>query len=365
MPPKVPTTTRALTLRKSTGRKPVYHDVDLEERPIPVLKKGEVLVKVNAAGFNHRDVWIRKGMYPGIVFGSTLGGDAAGVVVASSDSSDPLLNKRVFLVPTRGWEKDPDGPESLAGIGIMGGGKLPAIGAFSEYVAVERDQVIPSPEHLDDVHVAAWPIGGVTSWRAVHVNARVEKGHNVFITGIGGGVALLALQICLAKGANVYVSSSSEAKIAQAVALGAKGGVNYKNAEWPKQLAAILKKSDRPYLDSVIDSGGGDLARQLGSILRPGGRIVCYGMTASPQISFTMREVLKNHKLIGSTMGSHQDLIDATRFLAEHKIVPVVSHVCDGLSSAEEGFELMKQGAQFGKIIIKIHDDSGLTRSKL
>ncbi|KAG9313485.1 hypothetical protein JVU11DRAFT_5810 [Chiua virens] len=223
------------------------------------------------------------------------------------------------------------------------------------YVVVERDQVIRSPDHLDDVHMAAWPVGGLTAWRAAIVNARVAQGHNVLITGIGGGVALIALQLCLTKGATVFVTSGSEDKLAKAVALGASGGVNYKSADWPHQLAKLLEmRGGSGLLDAVIDSGGGDIMGQVNKILKPGGRVNIYGMTANPVVKFTMREVLKQHQLIGSTMGSRQDLIDATRFIAEHAIVPAVSHVLEGLEFAEDGFELMKHASQFGKIVIRM-----------
>ena len=75
----------------------------------------------------------------------------------------------------------------------------------------------------------------------------------------------------------------------------------------------------------------------------------------------TMREVMKNQKLLGSTMGSHKDLIDATNFLAEHRIVPIVSHVLDGLESAGEGFKLLEEGSHFGKIVIRIPSNSPAT----
>ncbi|KAI9459452.1 chaperonin 10-like protein [Lactarius psammicola] len=224
-----PTSLKALTLqRPAEPRNPVYNDVHIVEKSVPVLKRGQVLVRINAAGFNHRELWIRKGQYPGIVFGSTLGADGAGIVIASYDDQDELLNKRVFLVPTRGWESNPLAPE--APFGILGGGDNPPIGTFASHVVVERDQVIQTPVHLEDVHAGAWPVGGVTAWRAVVVNARVSRGHTVLITGIGGGVALLALQLCLALGARVYVTSGSDAKLAQAVALGAAGGVNYRHS---------------------------------------------------------------------------------------------------------------------------------------
>ncbi|KXN92663.1 hypothetical protein AN958_11764 [Leucoagaricus sp. SymC.cos] len=352
----LPKTTKALILQRSKGQKKPFHDdVALVEKPIQLLKEGEVLVETAAAAFNHREVWIRKRLYPGIVVGSTLGADGAGVVVASGTKNDPLVNKRVFLVPFRGWEKDPVGPESA--FGILGGGALPPIGTFSEYITVERDQVIPTPDHLSDVEAAAWPLGAVTAWRATMVNGEVQAGQKVLITGIGGGVALIALQLCVAKGASVYVTSGNPEKIRKAIQMGAKGGVSYKDADWPTQLATLLKKtSSRPQLDAVIDSGGGDIMAKANKVLKQGGRVVCYGMTAASKITFAMRDVLKNQKLLGSTMGSHQDLIDATNFLAQHRIVPPVSHVIDGLESAEQGFELLSRGDQFGKIVIKLRD---------
>jgi len=110
---KLPKSTKALVLRKSAiQRKPLYHDASLEERSIPALKPGEILVKIGAAAFNRRDLWIRFGQYPGITIGSVFGGDGAGVVIASADANDSLMQKRVFLTPMRGWANDPDAPES-------------------------------------------------------------------------------------------------------------------------------------------------------------------------------------------------------------------------------------------------------------
>ncbi|KAF8626744.1 hypothetical protein AX15_004714 [Amanita polypyramis BW_CC] len=351
----VPKGTRAIVLQCS----PEQHDTVLAIKPIPTLKEGEVLVKMAAAGFNYRDVWIKTGKYLNIVSGNTLGSD--GIVIASSNLDDSLLNKRVFLTPSRGWVNNPDGPES--DFGVLGGGPTPPIGTFSEYVAVERDQVIPSPEHLDDVQIAAWPLAGVTAWRATMIKGKVSAGHNVLITGIGGGVAITALQLCVARGANVYVTSGSEDKIRRAINLGAKGGANYKDDDWSSQIASLLARDAKEsgasgVLDVVIDSSGGDIMTKVGKSLKQGGSIVCYGMTVVRGIPFTIREVLRNQHLIGSTMGSLQDLLDATAFISEHRIVPIVSHVIDGLENTEKGFELMLKGDHFGKVVIKICDPS-------
>ncbi|EGN95835.1 hypothetical protein SERLA73DRAFT_155109 [Serpula lacrymans var. lacrymans S7.3] len=352
---KIPQSTKTIVLKKSPeGRSPVYHDAVLEERPIPALKPEEVLVKIGAVSFNRRELWIRLGQYPGITFGSVLGADGAGTVIASGRPDDHLILKRVFLVPMRGWDTDPEAPES--DFGIIGGGSNPPIGTFSDYVVVERNQVVQSPDHLDDVTLSAWPLGGLTAWRAAIVNAEASRGQNILITGIGGGVALLAMQLSLAKGANVYVTSGSEDKIRKAVSLGAKAGVNYKS-NWAIQLSNIIKEGNGTgKIDAIVDSGGGDIMGQASKVLKAGGKVVCYGMTANPKITFTMREVLKNQRLIGSTMGSHKDLLDATKFMAEHRITPIVSQVVNGLAATEEGFDIMKRGDQFGKIVIKLEN---------
>ncbi|KZO93070.1 NAD-binding protein [Calocera viscosa TUFC12733] len=356
----VPTTTRCLVLKEAKDVQqgaPVYHDVVVDERKVPSLKNGEVLVRISAVAFNHRDVWIRKNLYPSVALGSVMGSDASGVVVASADGNDTLIGRRVFLVPMRGWEENPRGPEKK--FGVVGGTSYPVFGTFSDYVVVERDQVIATPDHLDDVHAAAWPLGGVTAWRAVVVKGQVSKGDNVLITGIGGGVALTALQLCVALGAHVWVTSGNEDKIKNAVSLGAKGGVSYKNEKWPSELGELMKKTDSTAkLDAVIDSAGGEICAQTSRVIREGARIVVYGMTAAPKTSFTMREVLKSVELKGSTMGSHRDLINATEFIAKHNVSPVVSDVINGLENGEEGFALMKSGGQTGKIVIKVSDDS-------
>ncbi|KAJ7726155.1 NAD(P)-binding protein [Mycena maculata] len=360
----IPRTTKALILRKSpAGRSPLYHDTVIQEHPVPTLKPGELLVKMGAVAFNHRDLWIRKGMYPRLAFGSTMGADGAGKVVAAADAGDPLLSQRVFLTPMHGWKSDPNGPET-SDFGVIGGVSFPPLGTFADYVVVPRDEVIPTPPHLNDEQAAAWPLAGVTAWRAISILARVEAGHNVLITGIGGGVALVALQLCLAMGASVYVTSGSAEKIGKAATLGAKGGVNYKDDAWPAQLGALLKRNTpaRPTLDAVIDSGGAEIMRKTDALLQFGGKVVCYGMTGAPTITMTMRQVTRGQQLLGTMMGSRADLRAATAFLAEHKIVPVVSTVLPGLEAAERGFEMMKNGEQFGKIVIRITGDDAKAR---
>ncbi|KAG8739081.1 hypothetical protein FRC10_006158 [Ceratobasidium sp. 414] len=310
MSTQVPTTTKAYILGEkqtrtlSDGKSIPYYDASLQERELPKAGEREVVVKITAAGFNHRELWIRKGQYPGIKVGSVLGADASGEFIAVKfpltfvahvcvgtviSGPQDILGKRVFIVPMAGWESAVRGPEkqhvprlstrqSTYRFGIVGGVNYPTYGTLSEYMVLPKDCVIPAPEHMTDEEAAAWGLGAVTAWRAVVTKGQVERGHNVFITGIGGGVAVIALLFCAARGANVFVSSSSPETIDKAIKLGAKGGVNYRDESWPKDLAALMKEHGASGLDAIIDSAGGDILGKTGRILNNGAKVVCYGM---------------------------------------------------------------------------------------
>ncbi|CAK5267074.1 unnamed protein product [Mycena citricolor] len=348
---KIPRTTRALMMRAPTvAQQSLYNDALLEQVALPTLKPGQVLVKITAAAYNHRDLWLRKGLYPKWKVGRVLGSDGAGVVIAAGDAEDPLLNKRVFLTPMRGWESHPHVPEET--FGVLGGTAYPDVGTFQEHIVLDRKEVIPTPSHLTDEEIAAWPLAGLTAWRSISL-AEIPPNGTVFITGIGGGVALTALQLCVGMGLKVYVSSGGQGKIDKAIAMGAKGGVRYSDENWPQTLAALLK-SHKTELDAVIDSGGDEILAKTAKSLKFGGKVVCYGMTAGPKITMSMPQVMRNQQLIGTLLGSRKDLISATEFVEKHKIVPIVGKVLTGLESAEEGFEIMEKGTQFGKIVIKV-----------
>jgi D-arabinose 1-dehydrogenase-like Zn-dependent alcohol dehydrogenase len=236
---------------------------------------------------------------------------------------------------------------------------------------------------------------GLTGWRAlVSKSGNAEEGRNILVTGIGGGVALNVLQFAVGKGCNVFVTSGSKEKIDKAIAMGAKGGVNYKDEGWEKELKKKLP-SDRPYFDAVIDGAGGNviskslrllrvrfpsfpcpstfvssiLLRSCGmliSYIQAGGIVVQYGMTVAPKMDWSMPAVLNNLELRGSTMGSRKEFRDMIAFVNEKKIKPVVSRVVKGIDNMkeiDELFEEMQKGSQFGKLVIEIGNDG--TSSKL
>lgn len=184
---------------------------------------------------------------------------------------------------------------------------------------------------------------------------------------IGGGVALQVLQFAVALGCNAWVTSGDKAKIEKAVKLGAKGGVSYREKDWDKQLQKALPE-DRPFLDAVIDGAGGDIVARATKLLKPGGIISLYGMTTAPTMPWGMQAVLKNVELRGSTMGSRAEFRAMVAFVRERPLLkPVISRVAKGLKNLDgidELFADMKDGKQFGKLVIDISSGAS-SKSKL
>lgn len=262
-----------------------------------------------------------------------------------------------MLNPGSGWADSPTGPEARGGYKILGGTTLNPVGTAITELTIDAAECEVAPEGLSDVEAAALPLAGLTAWRATMVKAGVKKGDNVLVTGIGGGVAIMALLFAVRSGANVYVTSGSGEKIGAAVRLGAKGGVSYKSGEWVGALKKMLPSS-RPWLDCIVDGAGGEVVAAGTKLLKDGGVIAQYGMTTSPKMQWSMPAVLKNVELRGSTMGSRKEFAEMVEFCREKGVKPVVSKVSKGglenLQGIEELFTDMKKGSQFGKLVIEM-----------
>ncbi len=302
-------------------------------------------------------------MYPSISFKSALLADGCAIVISCPNPAAGVktisVSQRVIINPGTGWLSDPTGPEKA--YTVLGGTSTTALGTLQEVIAVPANDVELAPEHLSDVEAAALPLAGLTAWRAFSTKSgNAEAGRNILITGIGGGVAIMVLMFAVAKGCNVFVTSSSTDKIARARALGAKGGVDYTDEEgWAKKVQKLLPKG-RPFLDAVIDGAGGDIVGSTWRLLKMGGVIVSYGMTSLEQPAFPMQAVMKNIELKGSTMGSRREFGEMVQFVREKKIRPVVERVVNSIENLEgiEGlFEDMKVGRHFGKLVVKIDGD--------
>ncbi|KAJ5627114.1 hypothetical protein N7528_004541 [Penicillium herquei] len=339
----------------------VYYPLTVRTVPKPTPQGKELLIKLTAASLNHRDLFLRQHLYPGVTFDVPLLADGVGTVVSAGpevSNADKWTGKRVVLNPGVGWKDSPDGPEEATGYRIMGGTKSYDKGTLQELITIPESEVEEAPAHLSDAEAAALPLTGLTAWRALVSKAgerNSKDGAAVLITGIGGGVALMALRFAVARGALVFVTSSSEEKIQKAVELGASGGVNYKEEGWEKKLLTMLPAGKKNF-DAIIDGAGGDSIEKGVKLLKAGGVISIYGMTVSPKMPFLMQAVLKNIDVRGSTMGSRKEFQEMVEYVRAKNIHPVVSRTLqteiDDLAGLDGLFEDMKQGKQFGKLVI-------------
>lgn len=321
------------------------NSLSVVDQPEPEPIAGEARVRLKAAALNHRDVWIKLGQYGGIKYPTQPGSDGAGVVESVGPGVESAwVGSEVIINPSFSWGNR----ERVQGndFTILG---LPRAGTLAEVVTVPVVQLAAKPAHLSWTEAAALPLAGLTAYRALFSRAGLKAGEKVLITGIGGGVALFALQFAVAHGAEVYVTSSRDEKIAKAIELGAAGGFNYTHAGWAK--TAAHGHSDHLF-DVIVDSAGGDGFASLVDLAAPGGRIVFYGATLGNPTLLPMRQIFwRQLSLMGSTMGSPSDWDAMTSFVDEHRIKPVVSNAFP-LEKASEAFALMERGGQFGKIVL-------------
>jgi len=341
----------------------VYYPIVQHSIPRPTPNANELLVKLTAVSLNHRDVFVRQQLYFGVAFDCTLCSDGVGIVTAAgSDVRYPQkwLGKRVILNPGIGWKDAPDGPEDPTGYHLLGGTVFYRKGTLQELIAIDESEVEEAPPHLTDAEAAALPVTGLTAWRALEIKIGEKSTGNLLITGIGGGVALIALRMAVARGADVYVTSSSEEKLQKAVELGARGGVNYKEERWEKKLLEMLPPEKR-FFDAVLDGAGGDIIEKGTRLLRAGGVICLYGMTVAPTMPFSVKALLKNIDVRCATMGSRKDFKEMVQFVKQHKIYTVVSRVLqtelDDVAGIDTLFDELKEGKQFGKLVIEFGKD--------
>ena len=317
--------------------------LEIREVPVPQPVAGEVVVALHAAALNHRDVWIKSGDYTGLKFPIIPGSDGAGVITRlGPDVSADWVGKPVIINPALDWGDDQRAQGNR--FSILG---LPKDGTLAAESNVPVANVYPKPAHLDWRQSAALPLAGLTAYRALFSRAQLQPGEKVLITGVGGGVALFALQFALAQGACAWVTSGSAEKLVRARSMGATGGANYSESDWMKKL-----EREAGRFDVIVDSAGGPGFLPLVDLAASGGRIVSYGATNDNPPQMPQRKIFwRQLSVLGTTMGSRQDFEAMLNFVNLHRLLPVVSATFP-LERAAEAFALMEQGRQFGKIVL-------------
>jgi NADPH:quinone reductase-like Zn-dependent oxidoreductase len=301
-----------------------------EDAPDPVPGSDDVLVELRAASLNHLDIWIRKGL-PSVPKPRILGADGAGVIAGTDE--------RVVINP-----------------GIdHGNGTISVIGEHSdgthaELIAVPRSQVYPIPAGLTFEEAAAFPLVFETAYRMLVTRAHLQPDEWVLVWGIGSGVATAALAIAKALGANVVVTSSSDAKLRRARELGADGTVNHASDDVVSAVKDLTGSGAHVVVEHV---GEATWAKSLNAA-RPDGRIVVCGATTGPNPPANLHRIWwKQLNVYGSTMGTRSDFEAAYDLVSSGRARPVVDEVF-ALENAAAAHERMERGDQLGKIILRI-----------
>jgi NADPH:quinone reductase-like Zn-dependent oxidoreductase len=299
----------------------------LGEHPDPRARDGWEVVEVRAAALNHHDVWTLRGV--GIDAGRlpiVLGCDAAGVtadgrevivhaVVATPDGLDETL-ARDFSILSERYD-----------------------GTFADRVAVPSRNLVPKPSSLSFEEAACLPVAYLTAYRMLFTRGELRPGDRVLIQGAGGGVATAAILLARAAGLHVTVTSRDDAKLEQALELGAHVAVE-----------AGTRLPDR--VDAVMETVGEATWSHSLKALEPGGVVVVSGATSGPNPPADLARVFyRQLRVVGSTMGTRDELISLTRLLAASGVRPLIDDVLP-LTDARAAFERMVGGDLFGKLVL-------------
>lgn len=332
---------KALFLKTAGGSE----SVDVREVETPAPGPGEVRVAIRAASLNHREMWIARGQYPGMTLPATLGCDGAGVVDAvGANVLGVSAGDEVVLYPGRDWGPNRHAPDPS--FGLLG---MPHPGTIAEHICVPVDNLAPKPAHMSWEEAAAMPLTALTAWRALMFKGRLQAGETVLISGVGGGVATFGLAFAVATGANVYVTGENAEVLARAQDMGAKGGLNYNDPDWRKQVGKLTGG-----IDVVLDGAPAPSFANYVRAIKPGARIVIYGSTAGNQFTVNATDIfLKSASVVGSQVGDPQDFRDMLAFVDQHRITPVIERVFP-LAEAKEALLFLERDHQFGKVVVRV-----------
>lgn len=308
------------------------------------LAPQQVRVHLKTGGLNHRDLSsLQKHAdddKPVIV-----GGDGAGVIseIGSEVTDDVAVGDEVIINPGIGWDEPAAvAPEDFVILGY------PVDGTFAEEIVLSEKNVFPKPATLTWEEAGVLGMAGLTAFRVLFTKAQIKKGDKIFIPGIGGGVATYLLQFAVAAGAEVYVTSRSEEKLAQAKELGATQTI-LNDEDWKAALGDTV-------IDIVIDSVGSATFHRSLEVVKRGGTIVTFGSSTKDTIEFNLREFFYGqYTLKGSTMGSNIEFSEMLQFVEKHKIKPVIDTVLP-IKDHKKAYQLLEEAKQMGKIALDLEN---------
>jgi NADPH:quinone reductase-like Zn-dependent oxidoreductase len=299
------------------------------DRPTPDAPEGWGLVRVRATALNHHDLWSLQGVgLKADQLPMILGCDAAGV---DEGGNEVIVHS---VISDRDWRGDEtlDPRRSLLSERYQG--------TFAELVAVPRRNLVPKPAELSFEEAACLPTAFLTAYRMLFANSGLRPGQTVLVQGASGGVATAAIMLGKAAGLRVWATSRDEAKQDFARQLGADQAFAT-GERLPERVDAVIETVGEATWDHSLRS------------LRPGGTIVIAGATTGPNPPAGLNRVFfLQHRVIGSTMGTRDELEDLAQMLVLTGIRPPVQQVFP-LEHATDALRLMADGETRGKIVLQ------------
>ena len=322
-------------------------NLKLTQEPIPAPGPGEVRVRVNAVALNYRDKMVIEGMMPiPLSFPFTPASDMAGVVDSIGEGVTRFQpGARVISTFFPEWIDGRPQADARHLPYKTSGGYFP--GMLAEYVIVNENGLVAAPETLDDVEASTLPCAGLTAWFALVERGNLRAGQSVLVQGTGG-VAIFALQIAKALGAEVYVTSGSDEKLARAKKLGADRGINRLKGDWAEALLTLTQ--DRG-IDHIIETVGGENLQHSLRAVAVHGRISVIGVLAGSEITLSAGELLLKSPVIqGIGVGHRRALEEFVRAVEVTGLKPVIEQRYR-FDQLEQALEHLDRGA-FGKIVL-------------
>ncbi|MFO1053739.1 MAG: zinc-binding dehydrogenase [Planctomycetota bacterium] len=324
-----------------------------EDRDVPAVGPGEVRVRIRAAGLNHLDTWVRRGV-PGHTFPLplVLGSDGAGVIDALGDGVAKLaIGDEVVIFPGTSCgvcAACVSGVDQLCReYRILGEARD---GTCAEFVVVPSANLAPKPASLDFVAAASFALVFQTAWTMLVRKASLRAGETVLVHAGGSGVGSAAVQIARLFGATVIATAGSPAKCAQAKALGADEVIDHTASDFYEVVRRITGKRG---VDVVFEHVGAATFERSMRCLARGGRLVTCGATTGGKVDISLHQVFfKNLSILGSTMGSKGDLWTILGLVAKGTLRPVVAEVMP-LTALREAHAKIEGRGLFGKIVVE------------
>ncbi len=319
----------------------------MAERDQPEPGPNQVLVRMHAWSLNYRDLLALAGRYnPRMKLPQIPLSDGAGEVVAvGSEVRSVRCGARVASTFFERWVSGIATDDSART--ALGAGRD---GVLAEYVVLHEDGVIPVPDHLSFEESATLPCAAVTAWNALVTEGGIKAGETVLTLGTGG-VSVFALQFALLHGAEVFITSSSDEKLARARELGASHAINYKQTpEWGD---AVRRLTGGRGVDHVVELGGAGTFNRSVAALRRGGRMSLIGVLAQGGEANILSVLMNSIRVQGFFVGSREVFASMNAAIALHRLRPVIYRTF-GFGEVSDAVRLMESGQHFGKICIRM-----------